>query len=43
MTSSQEVDIIEISNSLDNDFPSQVDPFSVNEASTKNHFNFKSC
>jgi hypothetical protein len=32
MISSQEVDITQISNSLDNDFPSLVDPLSVNEA-----------
>ncbi len=32
MISSQEVDIIQISNSLDNDFPSLVDRLSVNEA-----------
>jgi hypothetical protein len=32
MISSQEVDIIQILNSLDNDFPSPVDPLSVNEA-----------
>jgi len=32
MCSPQEIDITEISNSSDNDFPSQFDPLSVNEA-----------